>query len=294
MKSILHDNSRPFHILQFTDLHLRDIDTDAITFQLMEDLIQQEKPHLVICTGDHTMSSSSPSLYAKLSNFLNRQEVPWTLVFGNHDTDYGVDYQTLMHQIQRGPYCLFDHETDSSLGYGNHVIQVVNPHQEGFALIFCLDTHVDHFYQINGQRTWGYSTIHPEQIEWVTSILRSTPQDSNVASLYFFHIPILEFTLIEGKHFIDGAMLESISAAPVSYGFFDMLVKESSSKGCFVGHDHYNDFSFEHQGILLAFGRVSGQYDYRNIPMKRGARLITLENNQMHSKLVDWNPIIWE
>lgn len=294
MKSIQHDSSSPFRILQFTDLHLRDIDTDAITFQLMEDLIQQEHPHFVICTGDHTMSSSSPSLYAKLTSFLNQQEVAWTLVFGNHDTDYGVDYQTLMNQIQRGPFCFFDHETDPSLGYGNHVIQLVNPNQEAYALLFCLDSHVDQFYPINGERTWGYSTINPGQIEWVQSILGSTQLDSNGSSLYFFHIPILEFTQIEDKHFIDGAMLESISTAPISYGFFDLLVREASSKGCFVGHDHYNDFSFEHQGILLAFGRVSGQYDYRDISMKRGARLITLENNQMHSKLVDWKPVIWE
>ena len=40
--------------------------------------------------------------------------------------------------------------------------------------------------------------------------------------------------------------------------------------------------------VLYAFGRVSGHYDYRQIPMIRGARLIDFDQGKMISTLVDW------
>ena len=59
----------------------------------------------------------------------------------------------------------------------------------------------------------------------------------------------------------------------------EILSKKNSCKGIFVGHDHYNDYAFYHNQVLLAYGRVSGYYDYGPKGFKKGCRVIELNHD---------------
>ena len=66
----------------------------------MDKLIKKTNPDLICFTGDQTMSEDSPKLYEKLKGWVEAHKIPWTLVFGNHDTDFDVPYEALLEPLK--------------------------------------------------------------------------------------------------------------------------------------------------------------------------------------------------
>ena len=290
MKKLLIDSHQDLRILQFTDLHLCHRDTEDVTFTLIRDLVKETLPNLVVLTGDLAMSKDSPSMYEELSKQMNSLKVPWTFVFGNHDTEHGVSHQQLVHALETSEYCLFEEGEQNVDGCGNHLIEVQSNLQT-IAQVILLDSHVDDYYLINGERKWGYGTILPSQVKWVESILKDEHGEfTQTPTIVFFHIPSPEFNAGEDTKFLDGVKRESNCYPPVEHGLFSLLAQSKTCKGIFVGHDHYNDYSMKKEGILLAYGRVSGQYDYGKSPFSKGARVIDLIGQEIKSHIILWNP----
>ena len=290
VKKLLIDSHNHLRILQFTDLHLCHRDTEDVTFTLISDLVKETTPNLVVLTGDLAMSKDSPLMYEALSKHMNSLRVPWTFVFGNHDTEHGVSHQQLVDALETSEYCLFEQGESDVDGCGNHLLEVHND-VHIVAQVILLDSHVDDFYLINEERKWGYGTILPSQVKWVESIIKDeSGQFKQVPSIVFFHIPSPEFDAGEHTHFIDGVKRESNCYPPVEHGLFSLLAQSKTCKGIFVGHDHYNDYSMIKEGMLLAYGRVSGQYDYGMSPFPKGARVIDLFGQEIKSHIILWNP----
>lgn len=141
-------------------------------------------------------------------------------------------------------------------------------------------------YPEQGQLRWGYDVVETSQIDWVERVLLASPE---LAHSVFLHIPILEYHAysnipLEQRQ---GDFIEGPSTAPFNTGLFDVLLDHGWVQGVFCGHDHYNDFSFKHRGILLAYGRVSGHYDYGAPNFPKGARVIDcLPNGDINSFLI--------
>lgn len=47
-------------------------------------------------------------------------------------------------------------------------------------------------------------------------------------------------------------------------------------RACFVGHSHKNDYYFEEDGIVFAFGRATGYGGYGGEALEKGATLLVL------------------
>lgn len=58
---------------------------------------------------------------------------------------------------------------------------------------------------------------------------------------------------------------------------FEKMVELGSTKGCFAGHDHMNNFSINYQGIRLTYG-LSCDHNIYLVPL-RGGVLINVKND---------------
>lgn len=89
---------RDFRILQLTDLHLGfgplSKGADKLALEAVRKIIEKSKPHMIVLTGDSifpflpkagTLNNGKQA--KRLMEFLDRFEIPYTLVFGNHDCE---------------------------------------------------------------------------------------------------------------------------------------------------------------------------------------------------------------
>ncbi len=258
-------------IMQVTDLHLT-YGTDyhdRQTLALIEDMATYAEPDLIVVTGDIAMSPMGPSLFATLYRRMERLGIPWTFVFGNHETDF-KDYSRYLDKIGTPEHLLF--KVGPELlegGYGNFVIETTvsgNP----FMNLYLMDSRTE-----NDNTLSGYDYMSLAQVAWYRSHA-TQDQTDGIDSLAFMHMPIVQYENYEDATLLDGDMLEGmICYQGVDTGFFDAMTDLGVTKGLFVGHDHNNNFSFIDQGIMLAYGQVTGYNGYGFL--ERGARIIDVD-----------------
>jgi len=272
---ILWDTLVPFRVLQLTDLHLMDDEKDELTFHLIKKMIERTNPGLIVFTGDQTMSNQGIVSYQRLGKIMDSFGIPFSYIFGNHDTE-GGSYQRLNQAIESSQQLMFQHGP-IELGYSNYAIRLVDKNHKVKHLCIFMDTHIDAMYDVNGKSTWGYGTISIKQIEWYKNLIH---RYEHISSSLYMHIPLPEVKEIkQGDTSYVGDYYETPSVSPVNYGFFEVIKELKSTKIICYGHDHLNDFMFEKDGIKLAYGRVSGHYDYAMPGFPKGARLIEIHTD---------------
>lgn len=271
-----------FKIVQFTDIHIGDVkaedrEKDDKTVALMERVIAQEKPDLVVLTGDlhwsKGIASPQDSCRKALAPVL-RAQVPWTAVFGNHDAEAGVTREQLLSIWQESEYCLADAGPADVNGLGNYVLTVKRADGTDGAALYFLDSGNEAPKEIG-----GYAWIHPNQVYWYTQQAQrlAERQGGPLPALAFFHIPFPEYNeaWIAGES-RTGAQGEKVCCPKINTGLFGAMVETGGVMGTFVGHDHDNDYCGTVHGIRLCYGRVTGYNTYGHLP--RGARVIELRD----------------
>ncbi|MFA6693107.1 MAG: metallophosphoesterase family protein, partial [Acholeplasmataceae bacterium] len=253
------------------------------TLLLITNLVRKTQPGLIVITGDLTMHASSRKLYDLLGRFLEGFKIPWTFVFGNHDTEGGVPKGELVEVMKNFEHCLFEVGDSTCHGVGNYQYFVFKKNEEAVSNLFFLDSNETRIDHIDDLDIWSYDYIYKDQIDWYRNKIEESVImfKRTVPSLVFFHIPLVEYKEIENmpNKKYSGFFNEPISCSKYNTGFFNEMKLLGSTKAVFVGHDHYNDFAFEKDGIILAFGRVTGYYEYGHIPYEKGARLIKMKED---------------
>lgn len=126
----------------------------------------------------------------------------------------------------------------------------------------------------------GYDCFHENQIAWYEKTIKSIAQNVNgdenqvVPSLAFFHIPMREYltgyeTAKKNGAILDGAKLEAVYCSNHDDEMFETMKRLGSTKGCFAGHDHMNNYTVDYQGIRLAYG-YSCDHNIYLVPQKGG------------------------
>ena len=114
-----------------------------------------------------------------------------------------------------------------------------------------------------------------------------------ISSLIFTHMPLQEYESAynlykdgstEVKYYYGeiGEKDEEICCSKYKSKLFDTAVKLGSTKGIFVGHDHYNNISMEYKNIRLTYGMSIDYLAMLGISEKtkqRGGTLITLHSD---------------
>ncbi|MCI9142252.1 MAG: hypothetical protein HFH87_06455 [Lachnospiraceae bacterium] len=296
--------SDEFRILQLTDIHIcgsiATIRTDRRALTACYDMIRETQPDLIILTGDlvypmpvQTFSKDNLGAVVQVCNLMNQIGIPWTMVYGNHDTETIASYSA---EELEGIYHYYIQEPNHSMLYAdrqpeiygryNQYIKVVNSDGSLNRLLFLIDSND---YVKNSEQTKEYDSIHTDQIQWYEDTIDQIAAEEGriIPSFVFMHIPFRAFAeaqeaLKRGSSdavYLFGENEEPVSCPRYDSGFFDTIVKKQSTQAVFAGHDHLNNMAVKYKGVDLVYSKSIDYYAYPGIADKtkqRGATLITL------------------
>ncbi|EKQ53440.1 MULTISPECIES: metallophosphoesterase family protein [unclassified Clostridium] len=281
------DANGSFKIVQFTDLH-EGPDRDK-GIELMNKILKYERPNLVVLTGDNIdgKCKSVDDIKKAINNIARPMEIrniPWAIVFGNHDDEHKVMTKKEMMQL----YMTYEHNI-SQIGYktfkriGNYNLLIKSSKDNIPKFnIFMMDSGKYAPFFIG-----GYDWIKFTQICWYerTVLKLKRRYKKVIPSLMFFHIPLKKYKEARESGLIDGQRLEDECCAKVNLRLFEKLVKMGDVKGVFVGHDHLNSYSSELKGIKLGYAGYTGYGGYGQDNVPRGARVFLInESNPANFK----------
>ncbi len=257
--------SGSFRILQVTDLHYAFYEEEgkirpelrcAETNLMMEILIAQTKPDLLMVTGDVWPENEDELGVHYMRYAISRFEklgVPWAFVWGNHDrvSDYPAAHKELAaarNSLYRG-----------AAGDGNYTIDIVRPNGTRAWQLVCLNSKMDSMGQ--------------EQQAWMKTLVAR--DKAPVPRMAFFHVPLKQYEGIWTSGVATGFRSEQACTASED-GSTLPVFRAIGVKATFCGHDHINDYSGVVDGVELVYGRCTGSIAYGTPHLPKGGKLITL------------------
>ncbi|KAL8842667.1 MAG: hypothetical protein Q9170_000442 [Blastenia crenularia] len=269
-----------FKIMQVADLHLstglgacRDAepaghnggkcDADVRTLEFLGLVLDDEKPDLVVLSGDQVNGETSPdaqSAVFKFAEMFIKRKIPFATIFGNHDDEGSLSRQALMDLTENLPYSLSLSGPSSVEGVGNYYIEVLarGTSSHSALTLYLLDTHG---YSPDERQFRGYDWLKKSQIDWfkaTAQTLKNSPAHTGYRhihmSMAFIHIPLPEYRQEGDIVQESGTFAERPTAPGFNSGFKKALVEEGVlAVSC--GHDHVNDY------CALAKGEASDAKD---------------------------------
>ena len=256
-----------FKILQISDAHLstgtgtcRDAigpnnapstncEADPRTLGFIETILDDEKPDLVVLSGDQVEGPAAPdtqtTLFKLVAPFIER-EIPYAAIFGNHDDEgaRSLSRSAQMSILSTLPFSLSQSGPESLAGVGNYYVEVLGHSSSDHSAltIYLLDSHG---LTPDEKAFKGYDWLKENQISWFRDTARGLKRQHGKYShihmdMAFIHIPLPEYAdqenLIRG-----GRGREHVTAPGYNSHFYDALAEEGVvALGC--GHDHVNDY----------------------------------------------------
>lgn len=300
---------RELKILHMTDVHFgggwMSFNKDRMSINAVATMIQTEKPDLVVVTGDiaYPVPFQAGTFNNKTSammfiTLMEQLEVPWTVTFGNHDTEsysyYNREKVSGFYSDEILEYCLFSKGPEDIDGYGNHVIHVKNTSGVITQELIFMDSHSYTDGDIFGI-FWKYDNIKQSQVDWYKDIITNAQKNNpDVKSLLFFHIPLVEYRdaydeiiandmkATENAEIIAGRVAEEdpyVYCGMHEDNMFETILELGSTQATFCGHDHLNNVVMRYKGVDLTYGMSVDYLAYVGISKKgtqRGCTLITV------------------
>lgn len=292
-KKYVRSADTAFTVLQITDIHiLNDEKKDAKAYKTITAMVETTNPDMITVTGDITSEKENYTAFKSFCTFMEEFEIPWAFVYGNHegldiqyepnevlDPDKTADKQTLNDYLESLEYCIYERGDESADGMGNYYYTVRD--DEGNALMSLIFMDSNSYDSEND----GYDHFHDNQIRWYENTVKQIAADENgdenkpVPSLAFFHIPMQEYmTGYDEGDRLWGFRFPGENGTPaVDDNMFETMQKLGSTKGCYAGHDHMNNFSVNYNGIRLTYG-LSCDHNIYLTPF-RGGTLINIKKD---------------
>lgn len=273
-----------FKILCLTDIHIRNHGTFAaflgINFILdgmseikLKKLINNVKPDLIVVGGDTVLTAWNDICTQQFCDFIEKFEIPWAPVFGNHDYEGRADKAKIAEIYESAEHCLFKSGPDGMNGMGNYILNITRNNEVVYSL-FMLDD--GQFRVVDGQITDG--GVNKNQIEWYKWAVNGINETSGktVPNMAFMHVAVPEYLQLE-ENFEMGIRGEETFTAKVNDGFFDVF-KSNGGTHMFAGHDHNNNFVTEYEGVKMAY-MTKSSYNCYFTNKALGGTLLTLDKN---------------
>lgn len=278
--SLRFEKSKRFKIAQFTDTHLclgsEEGRNQAVkTINRLCQVIDAERPNLVVFTGDIVTDSPSTEAWRYLLTAVSERKVPFVVVMGNHDEEQDATKAVMAKVITSFEGNLNTCTKDGKLA--DMAIPILSSTSESVeSILYFFDS--NDYSTIKGVE--GYGWLTPDQIDWYRSTQKSVNAKKTPA-LAFMHIPFVEHETawLNCSNSRIGRCAERACPGAINTGMFAAMVLCGDVMGVFVGHDHDNDFVVAHHGIALGYGRYSGDNTtYNNL--RSGVRIISLEESE--------------
>lgn len=267
-----------FKIVQFTDVHFKYGNRASdIALERINQVLDDERPDLVIFTGDVVYSAPADSGMLQVLEPVVKRKLPFVVTFGNHDNEQGMTREQLYDIIRQVPSNLLpDRGTVLSPDYVLTVKSSSNLKKDA-ALLYCMDSHS--YSPLKDVK--GYAWLTFDQVNWYrqqSAAYKVQNGGQPLPALAFFHIPLPEYNEAARSEnaILRGTRMEEACAPKLNTGMFAAMKEAGDVMGMFVGHDHDNDYAVMWKDILLAYGRFTGgNTEYNHLP--NGARIIVLD-----------------
>lgn len=264
-----------FKIVQLTDIHHKwGKGASKAAIELIEEVLDAEKPDFVVVTGDLVYADSVMNSVDAIFQPVVDRGIPFAFTFGNHDMQFDASLPEIYDRLQAKPRCVAPPRGDSDSP--DYAVEIISSASDSVASVFyCIDSHGGNYLKGTGRYAW----IEAEQIMWHRQLARDYAADNGgrpVPSLMFFHIPLPEVATMADRGKFIGTKKEKVCSPDMNSGLFTSARETGDVFAMFFGHDHDNDFAGDFYDILLAYGRFSGGNTIYNHLGKNGARVITL------------------
>ena len=260
-------------------------------------LVAQSNPDLIFISGDvvYGQFDDSGEIQKDFINFMDSFQIPWTLVFGNHDNETAIGVEKQCELYSQSKFCIFRRGNVS--GNSNFTIGITCG-GELKRVLYMLDS--------NGCKASSDPSvinepgISPDQLEEMRKKANHLKgvTGKTVPGFMVFHIPVdcfEEAQIAKGyctEHDVSDYIIGvNVAKADDDFGFklepvkhlkyiatdkeFKETLKQCGIDGVFVGHFHEISTCITYGSIKWVQGSKTGQYDY-HAPGQLGGTLITL------------------
>ena len=323
-KTMTMGESGTFKILQLTDIHFINsviestrkvsksfVYRDEWAKTAIAAIIRAAAPDLIIVTGDSTFTLDSTmhitgnndneAAFQKVAQFVDSFEIPWALIFGNHDEEGSLHAALGSVEATKRwlgdylksdeiKYCIYDDGPTEITGVGNYIINVANPDGSTNMPLVLLDSGSylrDIVNPETGESDFDqrkYEWVHDDQLDWYEAAINdiSRIEGKKVDSIIFQHIPFPEYgtvidsyinalgddwqdTINENWPFGTPKTLDT-AVGPITY--YGGVYNDGSVASSYIGDFNGNTFDGGHEfNRLVEFGStkyVFCGHDHRN------------------------------
>lgn len=266
-----------FKLVQFTDVHYKPekAEESKAAIACIAQVLDVEKPDLVLFTGDVIYGGPADEAMRTVLQLVSDRKIPFAVALGNHDDEQDMKRPDLYRLISRMPYNL------QSADAPDFVLPVrASNGADEAALLYLMDSHA--YSSLPDVK--GYDWIRADQISWYREQSKAYTAKHGgkpLPALAFFHIPLPEYhqAVQSEQSILRGIRMEEACTPALNSGFFTAIKEQGDIMGCFVGHDHDNDYAVMWHNVLLAYGRYTGGNTvYNHLP--NGARVIVLKEGE--------------
>lgn len=309
-KDALRFKNGKFKIMLIGDLHESyDLTSDNAANKaedmnaLLTKAVEQLNPDLVVYLGDNAGADNEMQMRSVISRILypvSVKDIPFAVVFGNHDREHPVSLKDQMRLYNEHDNCYMYNADDSITGFGNYnlLIKASESDDDVFNLWF-----IDSNNLAENRELSYYDWVHEDQIEWYKKTALELKEKNGgkvIPAMSFQHIPVPEeYELLREakahekldsvpghlkwsdknyvlKDTVEGYLGEGPCTPCVNSGQFAAWKEIGDVIGAFFGHDHMNDFAGYVDGIMLAQCKTAGFRPYTD-GCRSGVRLITID-----------------
>lgn len=275
-----------FKIVQFTDTHFGNLpahEDDHKTFALIDKVLSDENPDLIVHTGDIMWSDGvkdSDKVFTIAMEYFDKYDIPLAITFGNHDAEEGITRSELREIYEKTIRNKPDREDSFIIDDKESYVVRLTDRGEDIAILYVIDSGADDRF--------GYGTyewIAPEQVEWFRKTSNKYKKGDGIKrGIVFQHIPVPEYWQSKENilYGVQNETNEEISAPKINTGLFANMVLNGETWGMLVGHDHENNFDSTLFGIHLAYANSSGYQAYGDVP--KGATVIEISKDPFEIK----------
>ncbi|TMW65631.1 hypothetical protein Poli38472_008273 [Pythium oligandrum] len=277
-------NGLTFKIVQLADLHIsgdptaecRDPPiefqnvtvncTEAITTVFVNSILDMENPDFFVFSGDtvHVPDATLRSAAIETAFLVvEARGIPYAVIMGNHDDDYGFPRQDIMSRIYARNLSYVESGPNHIQGVGNYALAVKAPSDgpwgkqgEPVFRMYFLDSNnlpdEAKYPTIQSEYDW----IRPQQIEYYRQLsLSNRVTPTPIPAIIFYHIPVPEYANVSRR---SGARGEDIHSPKFNSHLLSTLVELGEVKATFAGPDHTNEFCAKVHDIQLCYGGRTG------------------------------------
>lgn len=235
-QTLQFNSNKKFKIVQFTDVHwVPGNPASEEAAERMNEVLDAEKPDLVIYTGDLIFAKpASEGLDKALEPTISRH-IPFAVTWGNHDDEQDMTRTELSEYVEKKDGCL-NTRTEGISGVSNFVLPVqASTGNTEAAVLYIFDSNTySSLKQIK-----GYDWIKADQVEWYrkeSAAFTARNGGKPLPAMAFFHIPFPEYNQAAQNEnaLLIGTRKEKACAPAINTGLYAAMLNAGDVMATFV------------------------------------------------------------